>query len=90
MSDPAVTSPVDDASHKNRLLFEQVATYMAAASIGLLLILLFLSLYPATWGELIIQRILQIKDAVVELLGTLGGYLGMSWGRGHMDKRIGQ
>lgn len=72
-----------------RLRFERYATIIPVAVVALLLIVLIVAIFlPKGMGETIIERCLQIKDAAVQLLGVLGGFLGLSWGRGHMDRRI--
>lgn len=72
-----------------RLHFERWATKIPIATVAALLVVLLVALFlPKGTGEVLIARVLQIKDAVIELLGTLGGFLGLSWGRGHMDRRL--
>ena len=89
MSAPQTPSDHSTASDAVRLRFERYGTMIPVAVIAFLLLLLLVAIFlPKGLGEMLISRCLQIKDAVVELLGVLGALLGMSWGRGHMDRRL--
>ena len=76
------------ASDAARLRFEKLATMIALAVVALALIACFIAMYPAPWAEVLAQRVVQLKDAIFDMLMNLATILGLSWGRGHMDKRV--
>lgn len=76
------------ASKSVRLNFEKYATWLAIGVVALALLACFVAMYPAPWAATIAQRVVQLKDAIFDMLMNLATILGLSWGRGHMDKRV--
>lgn len=45
---------------------------------------------PVDWGAAVVDRVVKLKDTVLDLLMTLGSTVGLSMTRGHMDERLKQ
>lgn len=86
----AEASPSDHCamSAATRLRFERRGTLLCLAVIALALAACFVALWPAPWSKLLADRIVELKDPILDFVLALGGLLGLSWGRGHMDRRI--
>lgn len=85
----ALSNPIIN-SHNTRLRFERAATTLAIVVITLALAACFISMWPADWSKIVADRVIELKDAIFSFLETLGGFLGLSWGRGHLDNRLNQ
>lgn len=77
-------------SHTVRLTFEQIGTWVVLVAIGVGLLACAVSFWPADWASVIADHVNKISATMLSFVGTLGGVLGLSWGRGHMDARIGK
>lgn len=84
---PGVTITLDK-SKTIRLSFERIGTIMALVVIGAACLICIVATYPADWAGVVAGRIQQISGPLIGFVGTLGTIIGLSWGRGHMDKRI--
>lgn len=77
-----------DHSHIVRLNFERLGTILGLVVIAGALVACFVGMWPTDWAKVVAERVVQLKDTIWDLLNNLAILLGLSWGRGHMDKRI--
>ena len=87
---PTIVSKAVHAAESSaaRLTFEQRAMALIVIILGIATLLCFVSLYPTGWAKEIGDRINTMRDSISYFVGLMATTLGMSWTRGHMDKRV--
>lgn len=83
------------ASHDIRARFEKFAlpgmlVVLAAYCLIMLAGVLWLPAPSGVvdWGNMIVQRAVQIRDALLDVCGALASVLGITMTRGHFDARL--
>ena len=76
------------ASHVIRLTFEQLATWLILSVLFAACFACLIATWPAQWANTVGDHINKIAASLMSFVGTLGGVLGLSWGRGHFDQRL--
>lgn len=83
------------ASHDIRARFERYALPGLLAVLGVYCLIMLVGVLwrPAPpglpdWGNIIVQRAVAIRDALLDVCGALASVLGITMARGHMDARL--
>jgi hypothetical protein len=83
------------AAHDIRARFERWALPGLLAVLGVYCLIMLVGVLwrPAPaglvdWGNVIVQRAISIRDALLDVCGALASVLGITMTRGHMDARL--
>lgn len=76
-------------SHDLRQMYERWS-FIIVPSVVVLIILVALvaALWPTEYGQMVVTRIISLKDIIMDLLGVVVVFAGGSMARGHFDARL--
>ena len=67
--------------HQVRITFETIAMVV-------ILVIVIFACLVGFWSKGLADRVVELKDTIMDMLSVLGGVLGLSLTRGHMDNKI--